>query len=61
MPKPYRMSKALRAELEYIAAQANQGESHVVGDRLETVLGYPVGDDPDNLPHQREEESTDAE
>jgi len=40
--------------LEYIAANTNNGESHVVGDMLERVLGYPVGDDADNLPHQRE-------
>jgi hypothetical protein len=52
--KVYRMSKALREELELLAAKANSGESHVVGDALERILGYPVGDDADDLPHNRE-------
>ncbi len=48
------MSKALREQLEYIAANANMGESHVVGDMLEKILGYPVGDNADDLPCNRE-------
>jgi electron transfer flavoprotein alpha/beta subunit len=51
---PYKMSRKLREDLEFIAAKANDGDSHVVGDLLETILGYPVGDNPDDLPYQRE-------
>ena len=41
-PEPYKMSQRLREELERIAGECNNGESHVAGDRLERVLGYSV-------------------
>jgi hypothetical protein len=41
---PMRMSTKLREYLEDCARDANDGSSHVVGDKLERILGYPVGD-----------------
>lgn len=51
----YRMSAKLREELEHCAALANDGESHVVGDRLERILGYAVDENGNRIIEARAE------
>jgi hypothetical protein len=41
---PMKMSMKLREFLEDCARDANDGQSHAVGDALERILGYEVGD-----------------
>jgi hypothetical protein len=43
------MSQRLREQLEYIAGLCNNGESHVAGDAVERLLGYPIDHQGDRI------------